>query len=369
MSKRSRELEEQAQVGPGPQSQEPSTQATSAPTPADVAVARVAKAFRMRGTCRILIDSCADLAPLVATQLGVEVIEFPYVMDGKEHLDDLWTSQQPHEFYEQLRQGSRVTTSAVTPGRYMEVFERAAQEGTPTVYLGFTAGLSSSIYAAEQAAQAVREAHPGFELYVVDNRCPSATAELLAIEAVRQAGNGLSAREIAEYAQEACYFLHGYFTLDNFDALAAGGRIPPAAAQVGGKLDIKPELSYDLNGSLTLRGMCRGRKKALRAIVQDFRDGYAGDRSLPVAIVSSDAEKDADWLESAIRHEPGCADLAVVRSSVSPVLGAHVGPGMVALCFWGSDRRDKVSLSDRIARKVHRGTDAPESSEASDTQA
>ena len=121
---------------------------------------------------------------------------------------------------------------------------------------------------------------------------------------------------------------------------------------MGGKLDIKPELSYDLNGALTLRGMCRGRKKALRAIIQDFRDNYAHDPSLPLAIVSTDAEKDADWLEHEIRKERGCEDVTVIRSSVSPILGTHVGPGMVALVFWGTDRREKLSLTDRIAKRV-----------------
>ena len=168
----------------------------------------------------------------------------------------------------------------------------------------------------------------------------------------RSAGNGMSAADLYEWAQDARYFVHCYFTLDGFDALAAGGRIPPAAAEIGGKLDIKPELSYDLNGSLTLRGMCRGRKKALKAILAEFRENFSHDLSLPVGIVSTDAEKDAVWLEASLRKEPGCADLIVVRSSVSPVIGSHVGPGMVALVFWGGDRREKISLTDRIARKI-----------------
>lgn len=312
----------------------------------------IGKAYRRRSSCKIIVDSCGDFTSGVARQLGVEIIQFPFVMSDGEHFDDLWQSMKPHDFYERVRKGEHVTTSAVTPGRYMEVFEKAAEEGVPTIYLGFPSGLSSSIYSAESAAEQVRANHPGFELYVVDNCCPSATAELLAIECVDLAGRGRSAKEIVDWANEAKYYVQGYFTLDNFDALAAGGRIPPAAAQVGGKLDIKPELSYDLTGALTLRGMCRGRKKALRAIISDFKENYAGDTSLPIAIVSTDAEKDAGWIEAAIRKEPGCEDLTVIRGAVSPTIGAHVGPGMVALCFWGSDRREKSSLTDRIASRV-----------------
>ena len=308
--------------------------------------------YKAHKTCHIIVDSCADFAPKVADRLGVEVIGFPYVVNGAEHIDDLWQSQTAHEFYQAMRDGMRPTTSSVTIGHYVEVFERAAQAGLPTLYLGLTRGLSSSIETAQTAAEMVLADHPDFELYVLDNLCPSAAAELLAIEVVRQAGNGLTAKELYEWAKDARYFIHGYFTLESFDALAAGGRIPATAAEVGGKLDIKPELSYDLNGALTLRGMCRGRKKALKAIVAEFRENYCHDLTLPVGIVSSDAEKDADWLEGALRKEPGCEDLIVIRSSVSPVIGSHVGPGMVAIVFWGTDRREKISLTDRIARKI-----------------
>ena len=315
-------------------------------------VVKAVRAFKAHRDVHIIVDTCADFASKVVERLGVEVIGFPYIMDGVEHTDDIWKSISYEDYYAKLREGSHVTTSAVSPGFYYEVFERAAKQGTPTIYLGFTGGLSSSIHAAEQARDMIADDYPGFELYVIDNLCPSACAELLAVEAVRLAGNGATASELYRWASEARYYLQGYFTLDSLDALAAGGRIPPAAAQLGGKLDIKPELSYDLNGALTLRGMCRGRKKALKAIVSDFRDNYCHDLTLPVGIMSADAEKDADWLEATLREEPGCEDLIVIRSSISPVIGSHVGPGMVAVVFWGTDRREKISLTDRIARKI-----------------
>lgn len=318
--------------------------------------ARLGRAYHATSHVNIIVDSCADFDPGVAEALGVEVIHFTYVMGGEEHEDDLWRTMTPKQFYDRMRAGEQATTSAVTPGRYLEVFERAAERGTPTVYLAFTRGLSSSVDAARQAAEMVRESHPGFEIYVVDNLCPSAAAELLAIEAVHQAANGLTAKELVAWAEEARYFVHGYFTLDSFDALARGGRIPPAAATVGGKLDIKPELSYDTTGALTLRGMCRGRKKALRAILADFKANYAGEgrggEKLPMAIISADAEKDARWLADQVRKEPGCEDVPIIFSSVGPVIGAHVGPGMVALLFWGTDRREALSVTDRIARRV-----------------
>ncbi|MCH4082901.1 MAG: DegV family protein [Olsenella sp.] len=335
------------------QKQGSSTNASDVPA----GVQSAGRAYHQRRNVRIIVDSTSDFAPPVVDQLGVEVIPFSYVGPDGEHVDDMWRTSDPHEFYEYMRKHPDVhfKTAAVTPGKYYEVFKRAAEEGTPTMYMGLSEGLSSSINAARQAAEMVKKEYPDFEIYVLDNKCDSAAGELLAIEVVRQAANGLSAKELYDWACDARYFVHGYFTLDSFDALAAGGRIPPAAANVGGKLDIKPELSYDTNGALTLRGMCRGRKKALRAILQDFRDNYAHDTTLPLAIVSTDAQKDADWLEKEVRKEKGCEDVAIIHSSVSPILGSHVGPGMVALVFWGTDRREKMSLTDRIARKVRKG--------------
>lgn len=309
-------------------------------------------------SCRIVIDTCADFNREVAETLDVDIIPFPYVLDGVEHHDDIWASQTPKQFYDKLRKGSRGSTSAVPMGWFEEFFRACFEDGTPTVYLSFCSGLSSSYEAARAAAadvltdEALRAAHPDFELHVVDNGLPCSAAELLALEAVRQRDRGLSAAQLAAWAEEVKPYIHGYFTLENLEHLAAGGRIPPAAAQLSAKLDVKPELTYDLKGALVLKGICRGRKKALKALVKDFRDNFAGDVEMPVGITSADAEKDADWLEAQIRREPGCENLNIIRGSVGPTLGVHVGPGMVAIVFWGKCRTERVSMSDRIARRV-----------------
>ncbi len=302
--------------------------------------------------CRIVVDTCADLTPEIASTLDVDILGFPYILDGVVHTDDIWTSITPQEFYDAIRDGHKASTSAISLGRYLEFFTQCAEEGTPTVYLCFAASLSASYEFACQAAEQVRAEHPDFELHVVDNALPCACGELLALEAVRKRDAGLSASELVTWANEAKSCVHGYFTLDSLDALAAGGRIPPAAAQLSTKLDVKASLSFDLAGSLSLTGVSRGRKKALRSLIKAFRENYVLDPSLPLTIVTADAEEDGDWVEEAVRKEEGCADLTIIRGSVGPTIGAHVGPGMVALIFWGKNRADKASLSDRITRRA-----------------
>ena len=280
--------------------------------------------------CRIVVDTCCDFSPEVAANLDVDILGFPFIIDGEERTDDIWSSMSPKEFYDRMRAGARVSTSAVSLGRYIEFFTECAKEGTPTVYLCFTSALSSSYNSACQAADAVRAEYPDFELYVVDNALPCATGALLALEAVRQRSAGLTAKQLVDWANEAKTYVHGYFTLESF----------------------KPELSYDLAGSLSLIGVNRGRKKALKSILKSFRENYVPDRTMPIAIMTADAEKDGDWLEAAIRKEEGCADVTIIRGSVGPTIGSHVGPGMVGCAFWGKNRADKASLSDRIARRV-----------------
>lgn len=309
-------------------------------------------AVRAGTNCRIVIDTCADLAPEIAATLDVDILPFPYILDGVEHDDDNWTTYTPKEFYDKLRNGSVASTSAVSLGRYLEFFEECAKEGTPTVYLCFTSALSSSYNSAVQAAEQVKAEHEGFEIYVVDNALPSACGELLAIEAARQRSAGLNAKQLADWANEAKSYVHGYFTLDSLDSLAKGGRIPPAAAQLSSKLDIKPELSFDLSGSLSLIGVSRGRKKALKSLVKSFKENYVADPTMPITIITSDAEKDGDWLEGAVRKEEGCGEATIIRGAVGPTIGSHVGPGMVAVIFWGKNRAEKISLSDRIAKRV-----------------
>ena len=302
--------------------------------------------------CRIAVDTCCDFTPEIAATLDVDILGFPYILDGEERADDIWASMTPKWFYDQIRSGVKASTAAISVGRYLEYFTECAEEGTPTVYLAFTSALSSSYEHACIAADEIRAKYPDFELYVVDNALPCSCGELLALEAVRQRAAGLTAQQLAQWADEAKTCVHGYFTLDSLDSLAAGGRIPPAAAQLSSKLDIKASLSFDLAGSLTLTGVSRGRKKALKGLVKSFKENYIVDPSMPLTIVTSDAEKDGDWLEAAIRKEDGCSDLTIIRGSVGPTIGAHVGPGMVAIIFWGKNRADKLSLSDRIARKV-----------------
>lgn len=300
--------------------------------------------------CRLIVDSCCDLPADLVESFDVDVLHFTYIMDDGEHVDDMWTSMTSHEFYERMRKDEQSSTSQVAYGAIHETFQRVAQEGIPAVCVCFTSGLSGNYESMVSIWEDMKADYPDYEMHLVDCKLASAAEGLLVMEAVRQCDRGLSASELADWVEEARYYIHGYFTLDGMETLHRGGRIPDMAAVAGAKLDIKPILTFDLDGALSFFGAARGRKKSVRQLLQIFEDRFDEKASNTVIVASADAEKEQNGLAEQLLKTPH--ELSLWQTSVGPVIGSHVGPGMIAIVFWGPDRRQNISLTDRIAKAV-----------------
>jgi len=135
------------------------------------------------------------------------------------------------------------------------------------------------------------------------------------------------------------------------EALRRGGRIPASVAYAGAKLDVKPLLSIDLDGKLILTGVARGRKKGLKQLA-DFYEKNSISTGLGqcVVVAHSDSAKDAEKLKETLHSID--SSIVFLDAYIGPVIGSHVGPDMVAIIFWGSDRREGLSVADRITRKI-----------------
>lgn len=301
--------------------------------------------------CNVIIDSCCDLPPAVIDVPGVELLRFPYLMDGEECIDDMFASISCHDFYEKMRKGSDCSTAQVPVTVISEAFERAVASGVPTVYLGFTSGLSGNCDTAALVRDQLVAEHPGAELYVVDTKLASIAEGLLVYEAIRQRARGLTARELVDWANEARFYVNEQFTLDELEWLRKGGRIPSAVAFAGSKLDVKPMLEISLDGRLSLSGVARGRKKGIKQLAEYYRRRTAEiGCGTHIIIGSADCPKDVERLKSELYK----VDETVLffETSIGPVIGSHVGPGMLAIAFMGQDAREDLSVSDRIAKKV-----------------
>lgn len=301
-------------------------------------------------SCRVVLDSTACLPREALERLAVDVLQFPYTVDGTEQRDDQWQSTPASAFYKQMRQGARCMTSALPLGELLELFESFAREAIPTVYVALPSVLSCTYNNAVQAAAMVKEQHPDFVLEIVDSCTPSFCAGLLAEQACAQRDAGASAQDVAAWIRANSQRVHGHFTLDSLTWLSQGGRIPKAAASLSSVLDMKANLSFDNDGKLTVSGVSRGRKKAIKALAATFT--AHGLPALPVVgIADADCPQDADLVEKIIREDyarlrdtssadgtgedAGQQELQVLRFTVDPTVGVHVGPGMLGVSFWG----------------------------------
>lgn len=305
----------------------------------------------MQHRCNLIIDSCCDLPFEVIEREGVELIKFPYLMSDGEHLDDLYQSSSAHEFYQAMRDGEEPKTAQVPIPVFQAAFMRAIESGIPTVFLSFSSGLSGSFDAATLIYDQMMAEHPDAELHLVDTHLASVAEALLVHEALRQRDNGLTAHELALWAEEARYFVDAEFMVDDLESLRRGGRIPSSVAFAGSKLDVKPLLTITTDGNLSLSGVARGRKKGIKQLAEYYQR-RAADKGPGqyVVIGNADCPKDAARLKEVLAK----ADDSVLflESSIGPVIGSHVGPGMIAVVFWGNDKREELSVADRIAKKV-----------------
>ena len=309
----------------------------------------------MQPKCNLIIDSCSDLPyEMVDEEIargGVDLIKYPYVMSDGEHEDDLFKSVTAHEFYESMRNGEEPTTAQVPMPVYEAAFRRAFESGVPTVFLSFTSGLSGSFDAAVTVYDEVKKDYPEGELYVVDSLQASVAEGFLLYEVFQQRDRGLTAKELASWIEEARFYVNDRFMVEDLDTLHRGGRIPASVAYAGGKLDVKPMLTIAVDGTLSVVGLARGRKKGIRTMVEYVQKTLPDDGPDRVVYIGdADCPKDAERLRKEIEKIDD--SIMFVQSSIGPVIGSHVGPGMLAVVCWGPDRRNKLSVSDRIAKSV-----------------
>ena len=165
--------------------------------------------------CHLIVDSCCDLPAHLVQREGVTLMKFPYMMDGGTFEDDLFESSSAEDFYNAMRKGAEPSTAQVTLQTLTETFAAAAREGTPCVYLAFSSGLSATYDAACVVRDQVLAEYPDFEFYLVDTRLASVAEGLLVYGALVQHEQGMTAAELAAWAEEARCFVNEEFMVDD----------------------------------------------------------------------------------------------------------------------------------------------------------
>ena len=285
----------------------------------------------------LMTDSSADLSQEMVQELGVTVLPLSFTIQGKVYRNypDNREMDLPL-FYDMLRAGELATTSAVNVAEYTQAVEPILQEKKDVLILAFSSGLSSTYQASVLAAEELREKYPDRKIYTVDTLCASLGQGLLVYLAVQEQRKGRSIEEVRDWAESTKLHLCHQFTVDDLHFLKRGGRISATTAVVGSMLQIKPVLHVDNEGRLINIGKARGRQASLKALVDKMEKTVTEEGRKTVFISHGDCRKDAVTVADMVRERFGTQDIRI--NYVGPVIGAHSGPGTLALFYLGTER-------------------------------
>ena len=285
----------------------------------------------------LITDSSADLSQEMVQELGVTVLPLSFTIQGKTYRNypDNREMDLPL-FYDMLRAGELATTSAVNVAEYTQAVEPILQEKKDVLILAFSSGLSSTYQASVLAAEELREKYPDRKIYTVDTLCASMGQGLLVYLAVQEQRKGRSIEEVRDWAESTKLHLCHQFTVDDLHFLKRGGRISATTAVVGSMLQIKPVLHVDNEGRLINIGKARGRQASLKALVDKMEKTVTEEGKKTVFISHGDCRKDAVAVADMVRERFGTQDIRI--NYVGPVIGAHSGPGTLALFYLGTER-------------------------------
>lgn len=285
----------------------------------------------------ILTDSSADLGAELVRELDVQVLPLGFVLDDHTYYNYPDNREMdPHLFYERLRKGDGATTNAVNVAQYTEALEPMLQAGRDVLILAFSSGLSTTYNSSRLAVEEMSAKYPERKLYTVDTLCASLGQGLLVWYAAKARERGDSIEEVRDWIEERKLNLCHQFTVDDLYFLKRGGRISAATAVVGSMLHIKPVLHVDDEGHLVSIGKVRGRQAALKALVDRMEEPAIDSGSLTVFISHGDCLEDAQTVADMVKKRFGVQEIYI--NYVGPVIGAHSGPGTVALFYVGTNR-------------------------------
>ena len=284
--------------------------------------------------------STADMSREYMEANRVPYVMFHYQMDGKDYPDDLYASITPEAFYQKIADGAQPVTSQVNVEEYCRLFEPVLKEGKDVLHLTLSSGISGTINSANLAKAQMEEQYPDRKVVVIDSLAASSGYGLLVDAVLENQRSGMSLEENADWVEKNKLRLHHWFFSTDLTSFIRGGRISKAAGFVGQALNICPLMNVNSEGKLIPRTKHRGKKQVSREIVKRMeehaQDGtdYSGKCFMCQSACPEDARKVADLVEEKFAKLDG----KVLINPIGTVIGAHTGPGTVALFFWGDER-------------------------------
>ena len=281
---------------------------------------------------RLATDTSANLPRELLEKHNIAMLAFQYTVDGKEaEYKEDWDSDGKR-FFDAMRAGAVVDTSLVNMGRFIECFEPMLQNGDDVIYIGMSSGVSGTYNASRLAAEELNEKYPGNKVITFDTYGAGLGEGLVVLKAAEMIAEGKSVDEINEYLLARRQNLCQYFSVGDLKYLQRTGRVSMATAIVGNILSIKPILIGDETGHIVACAKERGLKRVLQHLADKF-DELVEDKSHYISMSHADCPEITEQLLKILR-ERGFTGVCI-SSMWEPVTGSHVGPGSIALFFWG----------------------------------
>lgn len=284
----------------------------------------------------IVADSTNDLPVEFAQENGVRIIPLLYEIDGQSYGKE--SNLSPEQFYKKMREGGMTKTAAANIDDISTLFEEIVKDGKDVLFMCLSSGISSTYGNAMISKSDIEERYPDCSIRVIDSLCASGGQGMLLYLAVNNQKNGLSLEDNYKKLEEDKLHIVHKFTVEDLVYLYRGGRVSKAAATIGTMINIKPLLHVDNEGKLVVETKTRGRKKSLQQMVENMEAamGSYKDKQELIIICHADCIDDTNYCVDMIKekYNPG----NVIISGVTPTIGAHSGPGTIAIFFMGDIR-------------------------------
>lgn len=279
----------------------------------------------------ITTDTAADLPASYCEKHSIDIHPLFYRF-GEDEIYGKDKQLDPKEFYRRMRAGEMPTTMATNPEDSKDLFETRLKEGYDILHIGFSSALSSSCQNSAIAANELMEKYEGSRITVIDSLCASMGQGLLVYKAIKYKNEGHTFDETVAYVEELKGHIAHHFTVDDLFHLHRGGRVSKATALIGTIIGIKPLLHVDDTGHLVSVDKARGRKKSLMKLV-DTMIATMGNRINDTIMIShGDVLEDAQYVASLIQEKISTVKDVIIEY-ICPTIGAHAGPGTIALFF------------------------------------
>ena len=286
--------------------------------------------------------STADLTEEHFLKRNISYICFHYELDGVQYMDDLGKSMPFDQFYAAMTNGADTKTSQINVDEFIEYFEPFLKDGKDILHLSLSSGISGVVNSAMVARDTLSEKYPDRKIYILDSLAASSGYGLLMDKLADLRDEGMGIDELYEWATANRLRLNHWFFSTDLTFFIKGGRVSKTAGFVGGMLNICPLLNVDFQGRLIPRFKIRTKRKVIQTIVDKMEEcieegrDYNGKCYISQSACYEDARAVADLVEERFPNLNG----KVLINSIGTTIGAHTGPGTVALFFWGKERVD-----------------------------